>query len=139
MNAKEYLKQYRELMYYVDCKYDQIRALRERATRLSPTSMFDNNGNITDKVGTAAAKIADLEAEIQEQTTALVAKQKEIQDTISQLPDVTMQIVLQYRYINGWSWRKIASKMNFSEKHVTGWLHRKALQEIEKLIPHNTF
>lgn len=138
MTAKEYLKRYRTLNAYIDCKLDQIAQLRELATRLSPTAMFDRNGNVSDRVGRSVAKIVDMERKIDQNIDELITTRDEIVETISRIPDTDIRTVLEYRYINGWSWQKIATKMNYTEKHVTGYLHRKALHEVEKLIPHNT-
>lgn len=139
MTAKEYLDRYRKLTSYIDCKYEEIRQLRERATRLTPSAMFDRNGDISDRVGRTAARIADLERDICGSITEAAKLQAEITDVINSIDDYDMRTMLTYRYINGWSWRKIAAKMNYSEKHITGYLHRKALQKVEKLIPHDTF
>lgn len=138
MNAKEYLNRYRHINSYIDCKLEEIAQLRDKATRLSPTAMFDRGGNVSDRVGRTAAKIVDLEREIDGEVDKLIEIRDEIANTISQIDDIDIRTVLEYRYINGLSWRKIAVKMHYTEKHVTGFLHRKALREIEKLIPHNT-
>ncbi len=138
MIAKEYLLRYRRLNNYIDCKLDQVEQLRELATRLSPTAMFDKNGNVSDKVGRTVAKIVDMERKIDQNIDELIITRDEIVETISRIPDTDIRTVLEYRYINGLSWRRIAAKMHYTEKHVTGYLHRKALHEVEKLIPHNT-
>ena len=139
MTAKEYLLQYRKINSYIDCKLDQIVQLRALATRLSPTAMFDRNGNVSDKVGRSVAKIVDLERRIDREVDDLIAKRNEISHTISEIGDYDLRTVLEYRYMSGWNWRRIAAKMHYTEKHVTGYLHRKSLHEIEKLIPHDTF
>ena len=139
MTAKEYLRRYRRLSEYIDCKYDEIRRCRELAAKCTPSAMFDRNGSVSDKVGNAAARIADLEAQIRDEAAELVRVRGEIVRAIDSLDDLDMRVMLTYRYINGWSWRKIAAKMNYTEKHITGYLHRKALREVEKLIPHDTF
>lgn len=138
MTAKEYLNRYRRINAEIDCKLEEIAHYRSMATRLSPTAMFDRNGNVSDKVGRSVAKIVDLERKIDVEIDKLIGFREEITGTISQIEDVDIRTILEYRYINGWSWRRIAAKMHYTEKHVTGYLHRKALHEIEKLIPHNT-
>ena len=134
MNAKEYLNRYRHINSYIDCKLEQIAQLRELATRISPTAMFDKNGNVSDKVGRTVAKIVDLEHEIDVEIDKLIGIREEITGTISQIENIDIRTVLEYRYINGWSWRRIAAKMHYSEDHVACYLHRKALHEIEKRI-----
>lgn len=134
MTAKEYLKRYRTLNAYIDCKLEEVAQLRELSTRISPTAMFDRNGNVSDKVGRTAAKIVDLEAEIDREVDELVEMRKEIEETISMIEDIDIRTVLEYRYINGFSWRRIAYTMHYSEDHVTCYLHRKALRAVDEII-----
>ena len=138
MTAKEYLNRARRMNAVIDTKLDEIARLRMWATRLSPTALFDKNGGVSDRVGRTAAKIVDLERKIDAEIDEVAELRDEIMQTIGKVEDVNARMLLEMRYINGWSWRKIANKMNYSEKHLTGYLHRKALIEIEKLIPHNT-
>lgn len=139
MTAKEYLNRVRVLNAYIDCKYEEIRQCRELAAKCSPSSMFDRNGNVSDKVGRTAARIADLEAEIRAEADKLISARREIVNVISRVEDASIRALLEMRYLSGYSWRKIALTMHYSEKHITGYLHRKALRDIEKLIPHDTF
>ena len=134
MTAKEYLKRYRTLNAYIDCKLEEVAQLRELSTRISPTAMFDRNGNVSDKVGRTAAKIVDLEREIDREVDELVEMRKEIEETISKIEDIDIRTVLEYRYINGFSWRRIAYTMHYSEDHVTCYLHRKALRAVDEII-----
>lgn len=138
MTAKEYLNQYRALNKYIDCKLEQISQLEAFATRLSPTAMFDRSGNISDRVGSNVAKIVDLERKIDSDIDELVKLRDEISCTISQISDVNIRILLEMRYLSGYSWEKIASKMHYAEKYVTGVLHRRALNEVQKMLPNVT-
>ncbi len=137
MTAKEYLKRYRTLNAYIDCKLEEVAKLRALATRLSPTARFDKSGNVSDKVGRTAAKIVDLESEIDREVDELVEIRSEIMRTISSVPDIEIRTMLEYRYINGWSWQKIAAKMNYTRDHLTGYLHRKALRAVDEFINKN--
>lgn len=131
MTAKEYLKRYRTLNAYIDCKLEEVAQLRELSTRISPTAMFDRNGNVSDKVGRTAAKIVDLEREIDREVDELVHVRSEIEEVISSVDDADCRLLLAMRYINGYSWRRIAAKMNYSVDNVIGYIHRKALHEVE--------
>lgn len=136
MTAKEYLNRYRRINAEIDCKLEEIAQLRTLATRLSPTAMFDRNGNVSDKVGRTAVKIVDLEHKIDTEIDKLIGIREEITGAISQIEDVDIRTILEYRYINGWSWRRIAAKMHYTENHLTSYLHPKALREVEKFVVH---
>ena len=79
MNAKEFLDRYRRINAKIDRKKERISELRSRATRLSPTAMFDHNGSVTDRVGQNAARIADLESEIESMKQDAAAIREEIE------------------------------------------------------------
>ena len=134
MTAKEYLNRYRRINAEIDCKLEEIARYRSMATRLSPTARFDKNGNVTDKVGRAVAKIVDLETEINSEINELINIREDIIRTISAIDNTDVRTVLEYRYINGWSWQKIATKMNYTRDHLTGYLHRKALRTVGEII-----
>ena len=134
MTAKDYLLRYRDINARIDSKLEEISRLRETATRLSPTAMFNNNGDISDRVGRTAAKIVDIEREIDGEINDLVVIRKEIEETIAAVDDADCRLLLSLRYLNGYSWRRIASKMLYSVDNVTGYLHRKALKKITEII-----
>ena len=137
MTAKEYLNRVRVLNAYIDCKYEEIRQCRELAAKCSPSSMFDRNGNVSDKVGRTAARIADLEAEIRAEADKLIIARREIVNVISRVEDASIRVLLEMRYLSGYSWRKIALTMHYSEDHVTCYLHRKALKEVSEIMKIN--
>lgn len=134
MTAKEYLRRYRETNQRIDSKLDEIAHLRELATKLSPTAEFSRNGDISDKVGKTAAKIVDLQQEINAEIDDIRRIRAEIEETIATVDDADCRLLLSLRYINGYSWRRIAAIMAYSEEHVTIYLHRKALGKVQKIM-----
>lgn len=119
---------------HIDSKLDEIAHLRDIATRLSPTAMFTNNGDITDKVGRTAAKIVDLQREIDAEIDEIRKIRAEIEETIAAVDDADCRLLLSLRYINGYSWRRIAANMAYTENHVTGYLHYKALKKVAEIM-----
>lgn len=133
MTAKEYLKRYKTINDSINCKLDEIEKLRELATRLSPTAMFDRSGNVSDKVGRSVAKIVDLETEIDREVDELVETRRDMMQMISRLDNADMQLILEMRYIAMLSWSQIAEKMHWSTEKIFK-LHGKSLKIIEKLL-----
>ena len=134
MTAKEYLNRYRLLSMNIDTKLDELSQLRAKATRVSPTAMFDKNGDISDRVGRTAAKIVDLESKIGEEVSELSALRAEITATIDKIEKPNLRTLLKMRYINGWKWEKVALQMNYSFANVTQYLHPQALRAVDKII-----
>ena len=134
MTAKEYLNRYCRINAEIDCKLEEIARYRSMATRLSPTARFDKNGNVTDKVGRAVAKIVDLEREIDAEIDELERVRTEITDTIAAVGDERYKTLLTMRYINGHKWEKIALDMHYSYANVVQFLHPSALHLVDKII-----
>ena len=133
MTAKEYLKRYKSINDSINCKLDEIAHLRSIATRLSPTAMFDNGGNISDRVGRTVAKIVDLEKEINSQVDELIATRDEIKDAISKVEDERLRTLLTMRYINGDIWEKIAVALDVDVR----WIYILHGRELQKISMHH--
>lgn len=130
MTAKEYLKRYRFISASVRSKLSQIDELRYYAQRLSPSARFDKSGNVTDKVGRTVAKIVDLERATQSDIDELVTVGENIRRAINGIDDERMRLILTMRYINGYSWEKIAETLHYEKRQVFR-LHGNALQKIK--------
>jgi DNA-directed RNA polymerase specialized sigma subunit len=134
MTAKEYLRQYLDADRAINAKLEQIRRLRELATKttqtLQPDKVQSSNENKTEKI---IAKIVDLENEVDAEIDRLVDIKAQIEAVIRQVPDATQRIVLERRYINGERWKDIAVKMYYSYMQIYR-IHGKALQKVEDVI-----
>ena len=49
---------------------------------------------------------------------------------IDRLPSLERRLI-QLRYLEGWSWQKVADELGFSVDHVRGFLHKKALADLK--------
>lgn len=134
MTAKSYLEQYRRLDNNIKIKQEQLNRIRELAQSISPSSSGGNrSGKISDKIGSAVAKLVDAENELNQGIVKLLDLKKEIERVISQVDDPILEQLLTLRYINGMTWEKIAVEMHYSYMH-TCRLHGKALGKIKDVI-----
>ena len=95
---------------------EQLRELQERleyfqskATAITSrlTGMPRGNG-ITDKVGTFAAEIADMTAEIQQLEVRIQANKQSVIAFIETIPDCNIRLILRLRFIHGLPWKEVA-------------------------------
>ena len=119
MTAKEYLSQAKRLDRRIGALLDRQRRYHElgawQATR------FDGASG----PGGMAALERELDARIGEYAELV----RRIERTIDAVEDERYRDVLKYRYLNGWSWKKIAERMHFSQDWV--WrLHARALKAV---------
>lgn len=135
MSAKKYLSQARWLDRMIDNKVEQqerLRALAEKTTgdvsteRVSGSTRTDSRENVM-------VKLIDLSHEINADIDGLIDLQKEIMDTISQLEESKLILILEMRYVNGKSWDDVSQALHCDKRWVMR-LHRKALTEIDEIL-----
>lgn len=126
MTAKEYLSQLR-------FKSAKINSLRERAARYrdlatgctpkygaTPGGVGGNGSKLAD----AVEKIVQLESEMATQIDEYTALTSEIETVIDNVPDTRYRELLRMRYLNEWSWVRIATEMELTVdwvKHAHGY------------------
>lgn len=134
MDVKEFLSQHKIIDDCINAKLDEIKELRSLATRLSPSLSGESHsvGIVSDRVGRTAAKIADLEREVNDQIDRLIEVKAEINAMINSLDDILLRNLLERRYLLGFSWEKIAEDMSYTPRHITR-LHNKAIERLQLL------
>lgn len=129
MTAKEYLSQARLLDQAIDIRLKRITRLRAllsgRAARMDGMPRGSSGGDWTDTV----IKITEMERELDADIDRLIALKGKIAAVIAAVPDARDRRLLEYRYLLGWSWRRIAQEMNYSEDWVRH-AHGRALQMV---------
>ncbi len=134
MNAKEYLSRYKLIDGKINGKLEQITRLKEIAHSTTMSYSGERNKSKThDKIGNLIAKIVDLEVELQDDVDDLIDIQKETRDLIGSMDEEKMKYIFEMRYINLWTWEKIAESLN-NDKRSIFRLQKKGLEEIEFLL-----
>lgn len=119
MTAKEYLEQYRTLDAEIDSKREQIERINAKATKVSPSSAgFGSSGEVSDRVGNAAAKLVDLQHEIASDIERLVALKTEIRTQINSIHLSAYRYILEEHYFNFKSFDVIGEEIGYSRMQV---------------------
>ena len=130
--VKHYLAQALQLDSRIDSKLEQLQSLRALATKTSSTlSGMPRNTPNAQSMEAIVAKIVDLEAEINADIDALVDLKRSIIAAIRGVPQPDHQVLLELRYLCGYSWVQIAERMGYSPRHVHT-LHGQALERWRK-------
>ena len=128
---KAWLLRYWNLDRLIDRKIAEIAKWTRRATKMSaPSDGMPRGSSVSDTVGQAVAKIADLQAEINREIDQLVDLRREIEDAIYTVDDPVLQELLERRYIGGDKWEAIAVSMHYSWRNILR-KHGKALSAIK--------
>lgn len=88
--------------------------------------------------GNKADPYIELGEKIAEKENELAEIYGEIVRALGEMRDNELQTLLLERYVNGATWAQAARRLHYSEAHVKGYMHRMALNAVDKLIPHNT-
>lgn len=129
MTPKQYLLQTQGLDKRINAKLEQATRLHAMAMRCtSVLSGMPHGGSGHDWTDTMI-KVAELEADIDKDVDCLVDLKREIMGAIATLPDERYRTLLEYRYLCGWGWQRIADAMHYDR--TTIWrLHGEALLNI---------
>ena len=75
-------------------------------------------------------KVLEIDEEINREIDELQTVRQEIRAALNQLEDESLKLLMEYRYIDGLTWERIAEKMHYSRQWVTS-LHGRALAQIK--------
>ncbi len=132
MTTKEYLSQTYRIDQRINSKLEQIKNLRELATKA--TSTLNTTGVPSNKnvhsMEDIIVKMLDLEYEINNDIDTLVDLKAEIISKIKQVDDPEYRMLLELRYLCFKKWEHIAVEMGYDLRWIHR-LHNKALEKIK--------
>lgn len=131
MTAKEYLNQVRHLDALIHSRLREIDYWRELSSGISGMR-FDGMPHSPNRPTEAPfvrclEKIAEIQQSVEEKVAHLIRLRDEINARIDLLDSQEEQILLRYRYIDGFSWDEIEHMMCLSKSSVHR-IHASALQ-----------
>ena len=128
MDARQYLMQARGMRARIDALRERRQRYADLATRRTAHYRPDPGGgtNRVSSVEEYACKMADLDRDLARRIGMYAQLILDVERAIDRLEDQRHRDVLTYRYLNGWSWGRIARKMQYSDRAVFQF-HREAL------------
>lgn len=133
MKTKDYLSQVSRLNKMINNKLSEISQLRELSVSISAIGndeKVQTSPNF-DKIGTAIAKIDELENNLDKMIDEYLVKRERIIAQIDTMDEESVYQILFSRYIEKKTFEKIATEMEYSWRQIVR-LHGKALQQFEK-------
>ena len=124
MTARDYLSQARQLDAAIDARLERIARLRALVSgRVARTDGMPRGGAGVDWTDTVV-RIDEMERALDKDIDRLIDLKREIAEVIAAVPDMRYRTLLEYRYLCGWSWARIARAMHYGEdwvRHAHGW------------------
>jgi hypothetical protein len=124
-----YLKQYVTLDKSIDRKFEAVEKLQDAASRTTRRYEPKVKGGSIYKAGNALAKKIDLEKSLLDDLSRLIDLHYELDALFGQVNDHQLRLLLLYRYIDGYTFERIAGKLELSLRYVFR-LHKQALEEV---------
>lgn len=133
MNTKQYLNQIARINRMINNKLAEIYQLKTMVCSISVSANEDKvqSSSDKDKLGSAVAKIVDLENEINKAIDIYVDKKERIVSQIDSIKDIMEYQVLFSRYIEHKTFEQIAEDNDYSVRQILR-IHGNALVEFEK-------
>ena len=133
MTTKQYLNQIDRINRMVNNKLAEIYQLKTMVCSISVSANEDKvkSSSDKDKLGSAVAKIVDLENEINKAIDIYVDKKERIVAQIDSVKDIMEYQVLFSRYIEYKTFEQIAEDNDYSVRQILR-IHGNALVEFEK-------
>lgn len=134
-SARRYLSMIGQCDARIESKIAECEALYEMITRITPTLKQDvvSGGGSQDKIGSAVAKIVDLQEEINKEIDKYVDLKREASALLEKLENPLHYQVLHKFYILGESFEQIAIEIRYTYRWVH-ILHGRALQAFQKVL-----
>ena len=120
MTAKEYLNQARHLDALINCRLREIDYWKDLSNSVSGVR-YDGMPHSPNRPTEAPfvrclEKIDEIQRNVEEKVAYLIKLRDEINTQIDMLDSHEEQILLRYRYIDGFTWEEIERMMNVSER-----------------------
>lgn len=135
MTAKKYISQALWLDQLIENKIryqEKLRTMAEKTT-VDVSRERVSGGSTPNPREDIIVKLADLSHEVNADIDRFIDLQKEIMDTIGQLEDARLRLILEMRYVSGDDWDDIASRIGYNKRYIMR-LHEDALKEIDEIL-----
>ena len=135
MMASLFMSRAFRLEEQVQSKLQQIERLRSMASRVTSNTANEPVSHTRDvtEMQDAVIRIMEEEEILKTRIKMLMDVKEQIRDVIEQVDDVTLQLILEKRYLLYESIKEIAADLGYTYRW-TEKKHKKALQEADRII-----
>lgn len=130
MTIEERFEKIREMDEAINRKLQRKDEIMRCGTKITPSlDGMPHAPGVSDKVGSAAQKIADLEAEIDRNIDDLVAYKEEMHKLICSLPKLHYDVLRLY-YIRGMSIGQVGEELHYTPQYMAT-IRKQALNKLK--------
>lgn len=136
MKAKTYLLKIKSMDAQINADIEALAQLESLATKTTSVlggERVQSSGS-QQKMADCVAKIVELKEKITNDIDAFIDYKRQARHLIFSACDAETLTLINKRYLQGKSWEKIAVEMNYTYKWVSGGLHQRALNQVQKAL-----
>ena len=135
MTAREFLSQAYLLDQRIKSKMQQVKDLRALASDVKAFSGNEPVSHTRDvtTLQSAVVRIVEEEQALNAEIDTFVETKRQIREVIDRVPDMTMRLILEKRYLLFESWAQIIDDMNYSKRWLLD-LHSRALEAVDEIL-----
>lgn len=128
---KQYLLQYRNNESEISRTIEELTRWESRARRVTSgwSDLSSGTSNQGDRIQTCVEKIIEMQNKLAEQIDRGVALREDIEKAIGAVADDRLRLLLRYRYIDGYTWERIAVELIIDYRWALR-LHGRALTQL---------
>ena len=138
MKAKEYLSQAYRIERILKSRQEQIARLESLATSSGQSYGGEVHGSHDptkgSKVENLAVQLVELKDYVGRTSSSLIILRKQISGVIARIGDLSLEYVLEERYLNNKTWDEISFALGVSTRQVLRY-HGRALEMVTPYIP----
>lgn len=135
MTGKEFLNSILESRRILDGKLEKFKHLQAMATKI--TGAISGTPTVSDKnfsrIESAVVNALQQSEDVTEEVTKFFELYQTAEKLIAKVPALDERLILNYRYLCGNSWQKIADKIQVSMRYVYK-VHGRALETFEQIF-----
>lgn len=133
MTAKEYLSLNKTYEKMISEYLNEIQRLNDIATSITQTAKTDvvQTSGSQQRMADAVTDVVYYQEKIRDAVSEMIQYRQDVKTMINSMERTSYREVLWYRYINDYTFEKVAVSMDKSWRHVIR-LHGKALAEFQK-------
>lgn len=128
-----YLRRYRLNELEIVRLKEELERWHSQAEQVTSSMEYHGKAANDTRLQHAVDRLGSTEAMLTAQLTDRVRRRNSIEAAIGSVEDERLQLLLRYRYIDGYTWERIAVSMNYSYRQVTR-MHGRALRQIKDVL-----
>ncbi len=134
IQAKKFFSTCRRIDMRINARLEERCRIMDLATRCTPSySGMPHASGVSNRIEDAVVRLDELSGELAKEIDFYVHLRRLAHEVVRRLPDDRYRDILTLRYLNGYSWGRVAEEMGYESNYI--WrVHGHALLEAQQVL-----